>query len=79
MPLYDYRCSDCGAVSEILVRGADGGSPRCSHCGGGSMERLLSSSYLIRTETRQPGTTCCGSSERCETSPCSRGENCHRT
>ncbi len=78
MPIYDFRCGDCGAVSELFVRGAEGQTCRCPDCGSENMEKLVSASYLIRTETREPGTTCCGSTERCETSPCSRGDGCHR-
>lgn len=78
MPIYDFKCRGCGKVSEILVRSAEGQAGRCPDCGGGNMERLISASYVIRTETRKSGTTCCGSTERCETPACSRGDGCHR-
>ena len=78
MPIYDFKCQDCGRVSEILVRGTDSQTARCSGCGGENMERLITSSYMIRTNAPKPGTTCCGSTERCETSPCSTGGTCHR-
>ncbi len=40
MPLYDYRCTDCGATSELLVRGDT--VPACPHCAGIALERLVS-------------------------------------
>jgi len=78
MPIYDFRCRDCGKVSEILVRNAHGHAARCSECGSENMERLISASYMIKMDAPTPGTTCCGSAERCEMPPCSTGDICRR-
>jgi putative FmdB family regulatory protein len=78
MPIYDFRCADCGALSEVLVRGAEARGVQCPDCGSEKMERLVSASYIIKTEQGEPGTTCCGRTERCETSPCSTGGTCRR-
>ncbi|MEO6443792.1 MAG: FmdB family zinc ribbon protein [Gemmatimonadaceae bacterium] len=40
MPIYDFKCADCGAQSEILVRGKE--VPACTACGSETLERLLS-------------------------------------
>ncbi len=78
MPIYDYRCRDCGTVSEVLVRGEDSASARCASCGGENLERLLTASYTIRMESAgDGGQTCCGRNERCDTPPCSMGGGCH--
>jgi len=43
MPLYEYRCSKCGDVFEVLQKFAD--APLTVHEGcGGSVERLISTS-----------------------------------
>ena len=48
MPLYEYRCSKCGAKDEILVRSvnAEAKAPKCPRAEKGSrghkMERILS-------------------------------------
>jgi putative FmdB family regulatory protein len=78
MPIYDYRCNECGRTSEILVRNYDTKIIRCPSCGNDKLERLVSASYLVRTEAKAPGTTCCGRTERCEAPPCSTGDICHR-
>jgi putative FmdB family regulatory protein len=78
MPIYDYRCNECGKISEILVRNLDGETIRCPGCGSDKLEKLVSASYLVRTESRAPGTTCCGRTERCEAPPCSTGDVCNR-
>ena len=78
MPIYDFRCRECGKVSEIFLRGAHGQAARCPDCGNENLERLISASYMIRTEASAPGATCCGRAERCETPPCSTGDTCRR-
>ena len=39
MPLFEYRCSSCGAEFEALVRGSD--TAACAACGSATLERLL--------------------------------------
>jgi len=78
MPIYDYRCQECGKVSEILLRSLDDKDIGCPGCGSKNLERLISTSYLIRMDATAPGTTCCGRTERCETPPCSSGDICRR-
>lgn len=77
MPIYDFRCRECGRVSEIFLRNASQAA-RCPDCGSDNMERLISASYMIKTDASAPGTTCCGRTERCETPPCSTGDVCRR-
>jgi putative FmdB family regulatory protein len=80
MPIYEYRCNECGGVSEILV-GLHSGDETlvCQHCGSSDLERLLSvSSFAFTNSTRAPGKTCCGRDERCDAPPCSTGNACRR-
>ncbi len=43
MPIYEYRCSECGSVFSKLQRiGATGEGVRCPKCGSENVERLLS-------------------------------------
>ena len=78
MPIYDFKCAECGMVSEILIRNLQEDEVECPVCGSQNMEKLISASYLVRTETRAPGTTCCGKTERCQAPPCSAGDACRR-
>jgi putative FmdB family regulatory protein len=77
MPLYDFECRDCGRVSEVLIR-TSGQVAHCPECDSTNVERLISASYMIKTDVSGPGTTCCGRSERCEVPPCSTGDVCRR-
>jgi putative FmdB family regulatory protein len=77
MALYDYKCRNCGAVSEILMRKADD-CAKCPECGSEDMGKLVSASYRINMNASQKSNTCCGRAERCDSPPCSTGRQCHR-
>lgn len=43
MPIYEFRCRDCGKKSEVITfRVSEEVSPSCSHCGSEAMARLMS-------------------------------------
>lgn len=78
MPIYEYRCLNCGRISEIFLRNLDNENIKCPICGSENLEKLLSASYAIRMNDSMPGRTCCGRTERCEISPCSVNGTCRR-
>ena len=80
MPIYEYRCNECGRVSEILVGlHSEGKALACQHCGSSDLEKILSvSSFTFTDSSRAPGKTCCGRDERCDSPPCSTGGVCGR-
>ena len=72
MPIYEYKCKGCGEISEVFVQKQDT-LVECPHCGSEEMEKLFSSSFMIRMGSSSPGRTCCGREERCDSPPCSDG------
>ncbi|MCE5270264.1 zinc ribbon domain-containing protein [bacterium] len=42
MPLYEYRCTGCGNVSEFLETRAEAQPHACPGCGSQPMERIFS-------------------------------------
>jgi len=80
MPIYEYKCMDCGEVSEVLVAmGSSSETATCKNCGSGRMERILSASFIsVKGGMSRGGKTCCGRDERCDTPPCSTGDVCRR-
>ncbi len=65
MPLYDFKCLDCGKEREILVTLSDE-KPACADCGSENLEKMISapSSYSGNASAGFPGsgdTACCGS------------------
>ncbi|MCD6506841.1 zinc ribbon domain-containing protein [Candidatus Poribacteria bacterium] len=78
MPIYEYRCKECGERIEVLIRSEEE-IPSCPNCGSEQMERLLSVPQ-VRMGGFSPsgGLTCCGREERCEVPPCSIDGSCRR-
>lgn len=51
MPIYEFRCEDCGRVSDFLVLSVSGSfDPICKHCQSGRMSRLISRVRVLRSE-----------------------------
>jgi putative FmdB family regulatory protein len=81
MPIFEFLCAKCGAVSEKLVLGT-GEAVECPHCGGSEMRKLLSSTSTAsgaRSAGKLPGpgdSGCCGSNPA--TRGCVPGSCCGR-
>jgi putative FmdB family regulatory protein len=80
MPIYEYRCRACGAVTEVLTRSSRRDEPiSCGACGGIDLEKLPSAPAAVSSGSSAPkGRTCCGKNERCDAPPCSSGGSCRR-
>jgi putative FmdB family regulatory protein len=78
MPIYEYRCRQCNAGSEHLLKKASDTPPSCPHCGAGDMERVLSAPSALTSgrtsDVDRPlcggGAPCCGLGTPCATPPC---------
>ncbi len=51
MPLYDFKCLECGEIFEALVRGAN--PVACPECQSRNLEQLLSMFSVSSAATRQ--------------------------
>lgn len=52
MPIYEYRCPDCGKRPSIFFRSlaAVESSPGCPYCGGHQLRRLISRTAQVLSE-----------------------------
>ena len=51
MPIYEYRCSECGRKTTVLtLRVSEQVEPKCERCGSGKLTRLMSRFALVRSE-----------------------------
>ncbi len=55
MPLYDFKCRECGKKFEELVR--LGETPDCPKCGAGGAERLFAMTAAVSTDKTRRRTT----------------------
>ncbi len=51
MPIYEFKCADCGRLSSVFVRSMSSDvQAACKHCGGGNLKRALSRFAYHRSE-----------------------------
>lgn len=51
MPIYEYRCQDCGRISEfLLIKTDEAFIPQCKRCKSKKISRVLSKVRVIRSE-----------------------------
>ncbi|MCJ7641601.1 MAG: zinc ribbon domain-containing protein [Desulfobacterales bacterium] len=51
MPIYEYRCEDCGKISEFLIiKTGEAFLPQCKRCKSKKMSRILSRVRVVRSE-----------------------------
>ena len=51
MPIYEYRCDDCGKISEfLLIKTDEIFVPQCKRCKSKKMSRVLSRVRVVRSE-----------------------------
>jgi len=64
MPLYEYRCNQCGAAFEKMVRWSEAGSsPVCPHCQSEDTQKKISifASVGSASSAATGSTSSCGS------------------
>lgn len=60
MPLYEYRCDDCGATFEKFVRSfSSNGDIECPECASEEVSRAFSSFATSGTSDRAPAASNC--------------------
>lgn len=78
MPIFEYRCLDCGAGFESIAVPGGEGRPTCPECGSVALEKLFSTFSTPHYSGGAGGLTCCGKEERCASPPCKSYGTCRR-
>jgi putative FmdB family regulatory protein len=49
MPIYEYRCEECGKRSSALLPSFSSADPPCPHCGKPGLKRLVSTFATVHS------------------------------
>jgi putative FmdB family regulatory protein len=55
MPIYEYRCEECGKRSSVLVASFSSPDPACPHCGKRALRRLVSTFATVSSGDSDAG------------------------
>ncbi len=47
MPIYEYRCDDCGSTFEVMARITEPPPDQCESCHGGPVHKLISQTSFV--------------------------------
>lgn len=80
MPLYEYRCQECDAISQFFIRRpSDEENAWCQECGSSAVEKMFSTPavpVINAANASAPScgkeARCCGRETPCDTPPCER-------
>lgn len=56
MPIFEYRCAQCGGVCELLVRGGE--LPVCPQCQSKELKKLMSAAAVQASSSQLPIAGC---------------------
>jgi len=48
MPIYEYQCLKCGALTEVILKSADEPPTTCEECGGELRKRLSAPAFQFK-------------------------------
>jgi putative FmdB family regulatory protein len=62
MPIFEYKCNDCGKVSEFLEKSKGPQQHKCGKCGSSNMVKMLSGFAVGQGKSENScGSSCCNS------------------
>jgi putative FmdB family regulatory protein len=64
MPIFEYKCRQCGHVMEVLQKGRDAETLTCTQCGGSNLQKLLSG-FAVGRASESPACDSCSSLPTC--------------
>lgn len=78
MPIFEFKCDECGAEFESMVPAGQKNAVSCPGCGSIKLNKLFSIFTTPGSRSQSRGLTCCGREERCDSPPCYGGGACRK-
>jgi len=69
MPIYEYKCEDCGKTDEFLIGVTEKDEPvKCRKCGSSNLKKVFSAPFGVSKSFSENFSTseCCGMTNPCE-------------
>jgi putative FmdB family regulatory protein len=77
MPIHKYKCTQCGAISAIMIGICDEDDPiECKACGSDALERIPAFAVIATSPSRQRDDTGYGSEDHCDKPQFSSNGSC---
>ncbi len=74
MPIFEYKCQQCGHVTEVLQKSRKAVKQTCAQCGGSDMKKLLSGFAVGQSKaSSSPACDSCTSGPACGSGVCPGG------
>lgn len=75
MRLIDYKCNECGTVSEVVIRSDNGTEIKCDSCGSADMVRIFAP-VSVKTGTGSENIMDSHASKSCSGGSCATCSGC---
>ena len=72
MPVFEYKCNDCGKVTEFLEKASSNQKHTCPDCQSKNMKKLLSGFAVGQSKSANTGCYNC-TDEECSIGGCGEG------
>ena len=73
MPIFEYKCQQCGHVTEVLQKSRKATKQTCPQCGGSDMKKLLSGFAVAQAKSSAPACDSCPAPGACGSGACPDG------
>ncbi len=73
MPIFEYKCQQCGHVMEVLQKSRKATKQTCAECGGTDMKKLLSGFAVRQGSSSSPACDSCAAGPACGQGMCPGG------
>jgi len=65
MPIFEYKCEQCGHVMEVLQKSRNAGKVTCTKCGGTNLRKLLSGFAVGQSKASEHACDSCSALPAC--------------
>ncbi len=73
MPIFEYKCAQCGHVTEVLQKSRKVSKQICAKCGGTDTKKMLSGFAVGQGKAVSPACDSCASGPACGAGSCPGG------